>query len=67
LLKDNYRISVFQDNDWGEIYDLDADPLEINNLWDDPAHRDLRNELTWELLQAVIEADDRSPWPKLEA
>ena len=67
LLKDHFRISVFQGKDWGEIYDLEADPLEINNLWDDPAHRDLRNELTWELLQALIEADDRSPWPKLEA
>lgn len=67
LLKDNYRISIFQDKDWGEIYDLDADPQEMQNLWDDPAHSQLRNELTWELLQAVVSADDRSPWPKFEA
>ena len=67
LLKDNYRISVFQGKDWGEIYDLEADPLEMHNLWDKPEHQDLRNQLTWELLQALIDADDRSPWPKLEA
>ena len=67
LLKDNYRISVFLGKDWGEIYDLEADPLEMHNLWDEPEHQDLRNKLTWELLQAVIDADDRSPWPKLEA
>ncbi|MGB1255421.1 MAG: sulfatase family protein [Thiolinea sp.] len=67
LLKGQYRISVFQDKDWGEIYDLKADPLEMRNLWDEPEYRELRNELMWELLQALMTADDRSPWPKLEA
>jgi len=67
LLKDHYRISVFLGKDWGELYDLKADPLEMKNLWDDPDSRELRNTMTWELLQAVIDADDRSPWPKWEA
>lgn len=30
----------------GEMYDLEADPHELTNLFDDPAHRALRDELT---------------------
>lgn len=32
-----YRISVFEGLRWGELYDLENDPAELCNLWDDPA------------------------------
>lgn len=30
---------------WGELYDLEEDPGELVNRWDDPAHAPLRREL----------------------
>ena len=37
----------------GELYDMEADPLEHHNLWDDPAHLAVRLRLTERLLDWV--------------
>ncbi len=42
----------------GELYDLDADPDELRNLWD--AHRDVRTELQEFLLDVLVATEDRS-------
>lgn len=44
----------------GELYDLDRDPDELCNLWDDPAHADIRAALTARLLEALVAVEDRS-------
>lgn len=44
----------------GELYDLAADPQELNNLWGDPAHRTLRTELQEFLLDVLVATEDRS-------
>lgn len=44
----------------GELYDLDVDPDELVNLWDDPAHLDLRHELSALLLDTLVSTEDRS-------
>lgn len=35
--------------EWTELFDLSADPYEIDNLADDPAHRSLREDMEREL------------------
>ncbi|MGF1449028.1 MAG: sulfatase [Opitutales bacterium] len=45
-----YKLTVYYNQPYGELYDLESDPGEINNLWDDPAHAALREELTRKLL-----------------
>jgi arylsulfatase A-like enzyme len=45
----------------GELYDLEADPAELGNLFDDPAHRETRAALTEELLRWTIRAEDDLP------
>ena len=37
ILSATHRLSLYRGEDWGELYDLQKDPDETNNLWDDPA------------------------------
>jgi arylsulfatase A-like enzyme len=44
----------------GELYDLEVDPHEVDNLWHRPAARALRTELQEALLDALVATEDRS-------
>ena len=37
-----------------ELYDLQADPWEFDNLWDDPDHRELRDRLMYASFDAHV-------------
>ena len=62
-----HRLTVYQGQDWGELYDLHNDPQELRNLWDEPASQKLRHALTDALVQAMLRAADDSPWPTASA
>jgi arylsulfatase len=40
-----WKIVLYLDDEYGELYDLSADPGEKNNLWNSEAHRSVRDEL----------------------
>lgn len=63
LVTHGHRLSVFQDGDWGELYDLRADPDEIHNLWEAPESQDLRCELLDLMIRLLIGYADSSPRP----
>ena len=45
-----HKLIYFTGNRTGQLFDLVRDPEERANLWNDPAHRPIREELTAELL-----------------
>jgi arylsulfatase len=44
----------------GELYDLESDPNELVNLWDDPGHISTRLELQEQLLDILVASEDRN-------
>jgi len=54
---------VYANASWGELYDLDADPHELNNLWEDAGHHALRGELMTDLVRQMTRHGDTSPYP----
>jgi arylsulfatase A-like enzyme len=63
LVTEGHRLTIYHGVDWGELYDLDADPGEMVNSWDDPGHARIQSELTERLARALMATDDRSPYP----
>ncbi len=63
LVDTRWRISVFAGAPWGELYDLENDPGEFDNLWESPAHAAAKGRLIERLLHAEIEHVDRVPRP----
>ncbi len=62
LMGRRYRLTVYDDaSGFGELYDLDNDPLEQVNLFEDTAHQDIRHDLTEQLLHRLIGLADTSP------
>ena len=58
-----YRMSIYGRGNHGELFDLQKDPDELRNLWDDVACSQVRCELHEELALKQLESADRSPMP----
>jgi arylsulfatase A-like enzyme len=63
LVDARWRLSLFDGVEWGELYDLEKDPGELVNLWDDPDHREAKADLIERLLRIEIAHIDRVPMP----
>lgn len=60
----DYKLTVYFNRAFGELYNLRSDPGETRNLWEDPASRDLRENLTRKLLFAEM-AVEPMPMPRV--
>jgi arylsulfatase A-like enzyme len=63
LITTRYRLTIADGDPYGELYDRRNDPHEMDNLFDDAAHRALRGELMERLAYREMELADRSPLP----
>ncbi len=53
-----YKLTIYHNQDYGELFDLQNDPGEFNNLWDDEECRTLKANLTKDLLLAEIAKEE---------
>lgn len=67
LITKRWRITIFKGENWGELYDLERDPNEVSNLWNEPSFRDTKARLMEQLVSKMIEATDRREAPKSPA
>jgi len=49
-----YKLTTYYNRDYGELFDLEEDPGEFNNLWDEEDAKDLKTDLIHKLLFAEM-------------
>ena len=57
----DYKLVVYHGHGLGELFDMNKDPHEFNNLWDDPAYADVRFKLMSIAFDAAAFAADLGP------
>lgn len=62
-----WRLSIWDGIPFAELYDLEADPHELVNRWNDPGFRARRAELVERMLRKTIDLQERAPFPVAEA
>jgi len=51
---ERYKLSIYHNKDLGELYDMQQDPGEFNDLWDSPEHQQLKAELIYKSFNAHV-------------
>jgi arylsulfatase A-like enzyme len=63
MIRDSrYKVIVYHGIEPGELYDLEQDPDEHVNLWDDPAYKDVKSTMVRKCLDSSVFTMD--PLPK---
>ncbi|MBD3238973.1 MAG: sulfatase-like hydrolase/transferase [Chitinivibrionales bacterium] len=58
---EKFKLTVAHGHNWGELYDLEKDPLEFNNLWDNEAYKDTKIEMLLRLSDRMALTIDPLP------
>lgn len=58
LVTDRYKLTLYRGQDWGELFDLQEDPGELRNRFDDPAYTDIKASLLMRFMQAELEREN---------
>ena len=64
LVEDRYKITVYREREYGELFDLMKDPGEIENLWNEPSAAGLKSDLLLRLSSAGM-ASEPLPMPRI--
>lgn len=61
LITDRYKLTVYPEQEYGELFDLHEDPGELHNLWNDDAKSDLKDRLYRELVDRLVMQEGAVP------
>lgn len=61
LVTDRHKLTVYTGQEYGELFDLEADPDETRNLWNAPESQSLKADLTRRLFERLAETDTFLP------
>lgn len=67
LITDRYRLSIYGRTGHNELFDLQEDPGELVNRWNEPSFASIQSQLIEELAMTEMDAADLSPWPRYAA
>jgi arylsulfatase A-like enzyme len=54
-VNNRYKLSVYRKETFGELFDLEKDPHELDNLWDEPSATAIKLELMHKFLQTSLQ------------
>ena len=60
IRKGKWKLVHFVDCPEGQLFDLEKDPREVDNLWDDANHLDVRDALVADILNWRIQSDRKT-------
>jgi arylsulfatase A-like enzyme len=67
LVSKRWRLTVWEGESWGELYDLKDDPHEMENLWSEPEYAGLKADLLLQMVHRIQSLNDESPYPAARA
>jgi arylsulfatase A-like enzyme len=56
-ITDRYKLTCYRNETYGELFDLEADPGERRNRWDDPAYASVKAELLLKAVQSEMKRE----------
>jgi arylsulfatase A-like enzyme len=65
-VEERYKITVYYNQEYGQLYDLQEDPNEINNLWEEPDYQELKKKLLLKFLWAEF-GNEPLPMPRVSS
>lgn len=63
-VNERYKITVYYNQTYGELFDLEDDPQELHNLWDEPGYVQLKSELLLKYAWAEL-GKEPMPMPRI--
>ncbi|WP_409345033.1 sulfatase [Paenibacillus sp. MBLB4367] len=63
-VNDRYKLTVYYNQTYGELFDLQEDPGELNNRWDDADYSRIKSELMLKFLWAEL-GKESMPMPRI--
>ena len=59
IITERFKMTTYIGEEYGHLFDLENDPEERKNLWTDPAHQDIRHELSRKLIDEITQTENR--------